>query len=93
MKFGFKIKGIQFGEVNIGEIEVNTELSMAEVIGMRKESEYLLENLPKYMEQVKEVIDLDKSMTIRDFNYKPTDLSEKARAESILEKFKSKIVE
>lgn len=86
MKFGFKIKGIQFGEVSIGEIEVNTELSMSEVIGMRKESEYLLENLPKYMEQVKEVIDLDKSMTVED-------LSERARAESILEKFKSKIVE
>lgn len=59
MKFGFKIKGIQLGEVSIEEIEVNTELSMQEVIGMRKESEYLLGNMPKYINQLKAVVEMD----------------------------------
>lgn len=52
MKFGLKLKDIQLGEVKIGEVEVNTELNIAEMVAIRKESEYMLENLPNYMEQL-----------------------------------------
>ena len=52
MKFGFKLKDIQLGEVRIGEVEVNTDFSINEMVAMRKEAEYLIENLPVYMEQL-----------------------------------------
>lgn len=52
MKFGIKLNNIEIGEVKIGGIEVNTELSINEMIAIRKESEHVLENLPVYIQNL-----------------------------------------
>ena len=48
MKFGLTLKDIQLGEVKVGEVSVNTELSINEMIAMRKEVEHVLDNAPTY---------------------------------------------
>lgn len=49
MKFGFKLSNIQLGEVSIGGIEVNTELSINEMVAIRKETEIVLKKMPEYL--------------------------------------------
>ena len=69
MKFGLKLKNIQLGEIKVGEVEVNTDFSINEMVAIRKESEYLLANLPMYIEQLGDAfvtgLTIDKS--IREF--------------------------
>lgn len=54
MKFNFKLSNIEVAGITIGGIEVSTDISMSEAIGMRKESEYMLEQLPVYLDQLAE---------------------------------------
>lgn len=52
MKLGFKLNNVEIGEVKIGGIEVNTELSINEMVAIRKESEIMLEKMPTYFRQL-----------------------------------------
>lgn len=52
MKLGFKLNNVEIGEVKIGGIEVNTELSINEMVAIRKESEIMLEKMPTYFKQL-----------------------------------------
>lgn len=56
MKFGLTLKDIQLGEVKVGEVSVNTEFSINEMVAMRKEVEHVLENAPTYIEQLGEAV-------------------------------------
>lgn len=52
MKFNFKLKDIQIADVKIGEVAVETELSINEMVAIRKESEIVLAKMPIYLEQL-----------------------------------------
>lgn len=52
MKFGIKLNNIELGDVKIGGIEINTEFSINEMVAIRKETEHILANAPKYIEQL-----------------------------------------
>jgi hypothetical protein len=52
MKFNFKLKDIQIADVKIGEVAVETELSINEMVAIRKEYELALENMPVYLQQL-----------------------------------------
>lgn len=56
MKFGLTLKDIQLGEVKVGEVSVNSEVSINEMIAMRKEVEHVLENAPTYIEQLADAV-------------------------------------
>lgn len=56
MKFGLTLKDIQLGEVKVGEVSVNTEFSINEMVAMRKEVEHVLENAPTYIEQLGDAV-------------------------------------
>lgn len=56
MKFGIKLSNIEVADVKIGGVEVNTEFSISEMIAMRKETEYILENMPVYLEQLAKAV-------------------------------------
>lgn len=56
MKFGLKLKDIQLGEIKVGEVEVNTEFSINEMVAMRKEVEHVLENASTYIEQLGDAV-------------------------------------
>lgn len=49
MKFGIKLSNIKLGEVSIGGVEVNTEVSINEMIAIRKETEVVLKKMPEYL--------------------------------------------
>lgn len=52
MKFNFKLSNIEIAGINIGGIEIESEMTLVEVVGMRKEQEHVLENLTKYINQL-----------------------------------------
>lgn len=54
MKFNIKLSNLNVAGMEIGGIEVNTEMSIREVVALREESEHLLENMPRYLEQLAE---------------------------------------
>lgn len=54
MKFNFKISNIQIGDVAVGGVEVSTELSINEMVAIRKESESFLKKMPEYLEDLAE---------------------------------------
>jgi low affinity Fe/Cu permease len=52
MKFNFKLKDIQIADIKIGEVAVETEFSINEMVAIRKESEIVLEKMPRYLQQL-----------------------------------------
>ena len=52
MKFDFKLSNIEVNDIKIGEVEVKTEFSINEMIAMRKETEIVLEKMPRYLQQL-----------------------------------------
>lgn len=91
MKFGIKLSDIKLGEVSIGGVEVNTELSINEMVAIRKETEVILENMPVYLDNLKvamdKVVEIDNSMTEQEVI---NDI-QRETAESIMESIKKKL--
>lgn len=52
MKFNFKLKDIQIADVKIGEVAVETEFSINEMVAIRKETEVVLAKMPEYLELI-----------------------------------------
>ena len=52
MKFNFKLSNIEVNDIKIGEVEVKTEFSINEMIAIRKETEIVLEKMPRYLQQL-----------------------------------------
>ncbi len=50
MKFNFKLSNIELGDIKIGEVAVETEMSINEMVAIRKESELVLTRMPQYLE-------------------------------------------
>lgn len=91
MKFGIKLSDIKLGDVSIGGVEVNTELSINEMVAIRKETEVILENMPVYLDNLKvamdKVVEIDNSMTEQEVI---NDI-QKETVESIMESIKKKL--
>lgn len=91
MKFGIKLSDIKLGDVSIGGVEVNTELSINEMVAIRKESEVILESMPTYLDQLKvamdKVVEIDNSMTEQEV----VNNIQRETAESIMESIKKKL--
>lgn len=79
MKFNFKLTNIEVAEIKIGNIEVGTELSINEMVAMRKETEVVLAKMPQYLEQLangyKKFLELDSEIE---------DLEDKSIQESLI---------
>lgn len=58
MKFEIKLNNIEISDIKIGGIEIKSDFSISEMIAMRKETEYVLENITTYMHQLKNACDL-----------------------------------
>lgn len=72
MKFNFKMSNINVAGVQIeGEMEVSAEMTLNELIGLRKESEHILENVPTYLNQLAEgyrtFVKLDKEFSTEEY--------------------------
>lgn len=56
MKTKFTLKGLEIGEIKIGDVAVETEFSVKEAWGMKNlaksTAEDILHNMPKYLEQI-----------------------------------------
>ena len=52
MKFGLKLTDINLGEIKIGSMEVNTDLSIREMVCMREQAEVVLKMMPEYLEDI-----------------------------------------
>jgi hypothetical protein len=52
MKFNFKLSNIEVNDIKIGEVAIETEFSINEMVAIRKESEIVLEKMPRYLQQL-----------------------------------------
>ena len=50
MKFNFKISNMEVNNIKIGDVAIETEMSINEMVAIRKESELVLSRLPLYLE-------------------------------------------
>lgn len=52
MKFKFNLENITVGELKIGTVLIESEVSTSELVSIRTETEHILGSLPKYINQL-----------------------------------------
>lgn len=52
MKFKFELNNISIEGLNIGDVKVESEFSINEMVAMRKEMEVIMANIPAYLDML-----------------------------------------
>ena len=58
MKYNVKLSNVEFGGIKIGGLEVQTEVSVGELFGMKNLAKEVIKELPEVIQDVKVVADL-----------------------------------